>query len=85
MPAISSSKMIGTGPFKLEKLHAEGRRFFRAQRRLLGRPGAAGPVEISFYDDYQPQILALQGGQIDFIQQMPVLQASASSTIPASR
>src|SRR5262249_10549300 len=39
----------------------------------------AGPVvpervELSFYTDYQPQILALQGGQIDVIQQIPVLQ-----------
>jgi peptide/nickel transport system substrate-binding protein len=32
-------------------------------------------VEAVFYSDYQPQILALQSGEIDVIQQMPVLQA----------
>lgn len=38
--------------------------------------GPAGPdrVELSFYDDYQPQILALQAGQVDVITQIPVLQ-----------
>ncbi|MBN8629450.1 MAG: hypothetical protein J0L76_01190, partial [Rhodobacterales bacterium] len=30
---------------------------------------------ITFYDDFQPQILALQAGEIDILQQAPVLQA----------
>jgi peptide/nickel transport system substrate-binding protein len=31
-------------------------------------------IEVGYYNDYQPQILAMQGGQIDVIQQIPVLQ-----------
>lgn len=66
--------MIATGPFKLEKFTP------KVGCSLVRNPdywgGAVGPdrIEVSFFDDYQPQILALQGGQIDIIQQIPVLQ-----------
>jgi peptide/nickel transport system substrate-binding protein len=70
------SKMIGTGPFKLEKYTAKaGASFVRNDDYWGGKP-LPDRVEIGFYDDYQPQILALQGGQIDFIQQIPILQAA---------
>ena len=70
------SKMIGTGPFKLEKYTPKvGASFVRNDDYWGGKP-LPDRVEIGFYDDYQPQILALQGGQIDFIQQVPILQAA---------
>jgi peptide/nickel transport system substrate-binding protein len=70
------SKMIGTGPFKLETYTPKvGAAFVRNDDYWGGKP-LPDRVEISFYDDYQPQILALQGGQIDFIQQIPILQAA---------
>jgi peptide/nickel transport system substrate-binding protein len=70
------SKMIGTGAFKLEKYTAKaGASFVRNDDYWGGKP-LPDRVEIGFYDDYQPQILALQGGQIDFIQQIPILQAA---------
>jgi peptide/nickel transport system substrate-binding protein len=66
--------MIGTGPFKLDKFTPKvGASFVRNDDYWGPRP-LPDRVEITFYDDYQPQILALQGGQIDIIQQMPVLQ-----------
>ena len=66
--------MIGTGPFKLEKFTPKVGASFVRNPDYWG--AAAGPdrIEVSFYDDYQPQILALQGGQLDIIQQIPVLQ-----------
>ena len=66
--------MIGTGPFKLEKYTPKVGASFVRNPDYWG--GAVGPdrVEITFYGNYQPQILALQGGQIDIIQQLPVLQ-----------
>ena len=66
--------MIGTGPFKLEKYTS------KSGASLVRNPdywaGPAGPdrVEINFYDDYQPQILAMQAGEVDVITQIPVLQ-----------
>ncbi|MEZ5833768.1 MAG: ABC transporter substrate-binding protein [Dongiaceae bacterium] len=66
--------MIATGPFKLEKYTAKvGASFVRNDDYWGGKP-LPDRVEISFYTDYQPQILALQSGQIDIIEQIPVLQ-----------
>ncbi|MDH5529374.1 MAG: ABC transporter substrate-binding protein [Paracoccaceae bacterium] len=66
--------MIGTGPFKLDKFTPKVGASFVRNDDYWGATPLPDRVEITFYDDYQPQILALQGGQIDIIQQMPVLQ-----------
>jgi peptide/nickel transport system substrate-binding protein len=66
--------MIATGPFKLEKYTPKvGASFVRNDDYWGGKP-LPDRVELSFYSDYQPQILALQSGQIDIIEQIPVLQ-----------
>ena len=63
--------MIGTGPVQAREIHAEGRRLLRPQHGLLGRPGAAGSDRVrASTPTIQPQILALQGGQVDIIQQI---------------
>jgi len=66
--------MNGTGPFKLEKYTAKVGASFVRNPDYWGGQVLPDRLEISFYSDYQPQILALQGGQIDIIQQIPVLQ-----------
>ena len=66
--------MNGTGPFKLEKYTAKVGASFVRNPDWWGGKVLPDRLEISFYSDYQPQILALQGGQIDIIQQIPVLQ-----------
>ena len=66
--------MIGTGPFKLEKYTAKSGASFVRNPDYWGGPAGPDRVELSFYDDYQPQILALQGGHVDVITQIPVLQ-----------
>jgi len=68
------SQMIGTGPFKLEKYAAKVGASFVRNEAYWGGPAPADRIEIGYYNDYQPQILALQGGQVDVIQQIPVLQ-----------
>ena len=66
--------MIATGPFKLEKYTPKvGASFVRNDDYWGGKP-LPDRVELGFYSDYQPQILALQSGQIDIIEQIPVLQ-----------
>jgi len=68
------ASMIGTGPFKFEKYTPKvGASFVRNAEYWAGQV-MPDRVELTFYGDYQPQILALQGGQIDIIQQIPVLQ-----------
>jgi peptide/nickel transport system substrate-binding protein len=66
--------MIGTGPFKLEKYTPKVGASFVRNLDYWGEKALPDRIELSFYADYQPQILALQGGQIDIIQQIPVLQ-----------
>jgi peptide/nickel transport system substrate-binding protein len=68
------SSMMGTGPFKLEKFTPKVGASFVRNPDYWGGPASADRVELGFYDDYQPQILAMQGGQVDVIQQIPVLQ-----------
>ncbi len=74
-PADYEATMIGTGPFKLEKYTPKVGASFVRNTDYWGKPALPDRVEVVFYDDYQPQILALQGGDIDIIQQVPVLQA----------
>jgi peptide/nickel transport system substrate-binding protein len=73
-PADFEATMIGTGPFKLEKYSPKVGASFVRNPDYWGGPAGPDRVELNFFDDYQPQILALQGGQIDIIQQLPVLQ-----------
>lgn len=74
--------MNGTGPFKLVKyVPKQGASFERNPDYWGGAPNL-DRVEISFYEDYQPQILAMLGGQLDVIEQIPVLQGAALLSNP---
>lgn len=75
--------MTGTGPFKLEKYVPKVGASFVRNDDYWGARALPDRLEFSFYTDYQPQILALQGGQIDVIQQMPVLQGVGLLNNPA--
>ena len=66
--------MNATGPFKLEKYTPKVGASFVRNDDYWGPKALPDRIELSFYSDYQPQILALQGGQIDIIEQIPVLQ-----------
>ena len=67
--------MIATGPFKLESYTPKVGAAFVRNPDYWGGPAIVERVEMTFYSDYQPQILALQAGDIDIVQQAPVLQA----------
>ncbi|MBN8629454.1 MAG: ABC transporter substrate-binding protein [Rhodobacterales bacterium] len=75
MPEDFEATMIGTGPFKLEKYTPKVGASFVRNPDYWRTPPLPDRIEITFYDDYQPQILALQAGEIDIVQQIPVLQA----------
>ena len=66
------SHFNGTGPFKLDHYQAKVGASFVRNPDWWG--GAVMPerTEFSFYTDQQPQILALQGGQVDVLQQFVV-------------
>ncbi|RUU06449.1 ABC transporter substrate-binding protein [Mesorhizobium sp. USDA-HM6] len=67
----------GTGPFKLEKYTAKVGASFVRNDDYWGEKALPDRTEFTFFSDMQAQILALQGGQIDIINQMPVLAGVA--------
>lgn len=77
------AKMIGTGPFKLDSFTPKVGGVFVRNDTYWGGQVLPERVEINFYEDYQPQILALQGGQLDYLKQVPILQAAGIMNDPA--
>ncbi|RUU57091.1 ABC transporter substrate-binding protein [Mesorhizobium sp. M2C.T.Ca.TU.002.02.1.1] len=67
----------GTGPFKIEKYTPKVGASFVRNDDYWGEKALPDRTEFTFFTDIQPQILALQGGQIDIINQMPVLAGVA--------
>ncbi|AZO31705.1 MULTISPECIES: ABC transporter substrate-binding protein [Mesorhizobium] len=67
----------GTGPFKLEKYTPKVGASFVRNDDYWGEKALPDRTEFTFFSDMQAQILALQGGQIDIINQMPVLAGVA--------
>jgi peptide/nickel transport system substrate-binding protein len=67
----------GTGPFKLEKYTAKVNCSFVRNPHYWGRKALPARTEFTFFNDIQPQVIALQGGQVDLIAQVPVAGAQA--------
>ena len=72
-PAIIEKSFIGTGPFKLEKYTPKVGASFVRNDDYWGDKALPDRTEFIFFTDIQPQVLALQGGQVDIINQIPVL------------
>jgi peptide/nickel transport system substrate-binding protein len=68
---------IGTGPFKLEKYTPKVGASFVRNDGYWGAKALVDRTEFTFFADMQPQVLALQGGQVDCINQLPVLGGQA--------
>jgi peptide/nickel transport system substrate-binding protein len=62
----------GTGPFKLEKYTPKVGASFVRNPDYWGQKALPARTEFSFFADQQPQILALQGQQVDVIVQLAV-------------
>ncbi|MGX9146150.1 ABC transporter substrate-binding protein [Mesorhizobium sp. 128a] len=67
----------GTGPFKIEKYTPKVGASFVRNENYWGPKALPERTEFTFFADMQPMILALQGGQVDIINQMPVLSGVA--------
>ena len=74
---------IVTGPFKLEKYTPKVGASFVRNEDYWGTKALPARVEFSFFDDIQPQILALQGGQVDVVNQLPVLASAGLMADPS--
>jgi peptide/nickel transport system substrate-binding protein len=71
------STFIGTGPFKLKSYSQNVGADFVANPSYWGGAPHLDSTAFTFYSAQQPQILALQGGQVDVIVQFVVTGAQA--------
>ena len=67
----------GTGPFRLDKFTPKVGASFVRNDAYWGSKALPDRTEFTFYDALQPRILALQGGQVDLIDQLPVISGKA--------
>ncbi len=72
----------GTGPFKLEKYTAKVGVSFVRNDDYWGEKALPKRIEFTFFADQQPMILALQGQQVDIIQQVSVQGAQGILNSP---
>ena len=63
----------GTGPFKLDKFTPKVGASFVRNDAYWGDKALPDRTEFTFFDALQPRILALQGGQVDLLDQLPVI------------
>lgn len=68
---------VGTGPFKLEKYTPKVGASFVRNDDYWGPKALPDRTEFTFYADMQPQVLALQGHQVDIINQLPAISGVA--------
>ena len=67
----------GTGPFKLDTFTPKVGASFVRNDAYWGEKALPDRTEFTFFDALQPRILALQGGQVDLIDQLPVIGGQA--------
>ena len=73
---------VGTGPFKLDKYTPKVGASFVRNDDYWGEKALPARTEFTFFADMEPQVLALQGHQVDIISQLPVIQGIALLSDP---
>lgn len=67
----------GTGPFKIDKYTRNVGASFVRNNNYWGPKVLPDRIEFTFFADVQPQILAMQAGQVDIINKLPALAGVA--------
>ncbi|AZN98014.1 MAG: ABC transporter substrate-binding protein [Mesorhizobium sp.] len=73
----------GTGPFRLHKYTRNVGASFIRNEEYWGRKSLPARTEFTFFADIQPQILALQAGEVDIINKLPALAGVALLNDPS--
>jgi peptide/nickel transport system substrate-binding protein len=71
-PADWGKTFEGTGPFKLQKFTAKQGATFVRNDAYWGDKANPDSMELKFYDEEAPMVLALQGGEVDFVEHFSV-------------
>jgi peptide/nickel transport system substrate-binding protein len=76
------SDFMGTGPFRIERYRPrEGATFVR-NPDYWGPKALPERIEFKFYSDIQPRLLALQTGEVDILDAVPVVMSPAIRANP---
>jgi len=71
-PADWGKTFEGTGPFKLQRFTAKQGATFVRNDAYWGEKANPDGFELKFYDEEAPMVLALQGGEVDFVEHFSV-------------
>jgi peptide/nickel transport system substrate-binding protein len=71
-PADWGKTFEGTGPFKLEKFTPKVGASFVRNDAYWGDKANPDKIDVKFYDEEAPMVLALQGDEVDFIEHFSV-------------
>jgi peptide/nickel transport system substrate-binding protein len=73
---------VGTGPFRLESYRPRQGATFVRNAEYWGQRALAERIEFKFYADIQPRLLALQTGEVDLLDAVPVVMSPALRASP---
>ena len=76
---------MGTGPFRLESYRPRQGAAFVRNPEYWGPKALPDRVEFKFYSDIQPRLLALQAGEVDILDAVPVIMSPAIQANPDIR
>jgi peptide/nickel transport system substrate-binding protein len=79
-PADWGKTFEGTGPFRLERFTPKVGASFVRNEEYWGDKAVPDKIDIRFYDEEAPMILALQGDQVDFVEHFSVSGGKALLT-----
>jgi peptide/nickel transport system substrate-binding protein len=81
-PADWGQTFEGTGPYKLQSFTPKVGLKVERNEAYWGEQPIADSLDIKFYDEEAPMILALQGGEVDFVEHFSVSGGQALLTDP---
>jgi peptide/nickel transport system substrate-binding protein len=79
------SDFMGTGPFRLESYRPRQGATFVRNPDYWGPKALPDRIEFKFYSDIQPRLLALQTGEVDMLDAIPVVMSPAIRSNPDIR
>jgi peptide/nickel transport system substrate-binding protein len=76
---------MGTGPFRLQSYRPRQGATFVRNPDYWGPKALPDRIEFKFYSDIQPRLLALQSGEVDMLDAIPLVMSPAIRTNPDIR
>jgi peptide/nickel transport system substrate-binding protein len=76
------SSFPGTGPFRLEEYRPRQGASFVRNPQYWGPPALPDRIEFKFYDEPQARLIALEAGEVDILDAVPIVTSQALQRNP---